>query len=85
MKLNDLSSQLAKPTVKCCPCESTVEPVLQSNKIQHQKYISGVFIGNPVHHALILPVMNHAAFAYVPIESSPWPGLLPEDLVVAEQ
>ena len=84
-ELQDLSSQLSKTPVKCGPCESTVEPVLQSNNIQRQKYFGGAFIGNHVHHALQRSVTHQLAYAHVPTISSRCPGLLPEALVVAER
>ena len=34
------------------PCQKSLEPVLQANKIQRQVYHSGAFIGNHVHVAI---------------------------------
>ena len=78
----DMLTKLNKATIKYGPCESTVEPVLQRNNIQRQKYFGGAFIGNHIHHALQPQVTHQISTVHV---LSRCPALLPEALTVAER
>ena len=80
-----MADKLEKVTIKHGPCESTVEPVLQQNNIQRQKYFGGAFIGNHVHHALQPAVTHQLSYAHVELVSSHCPKLLPSALLVAER
>ena len=80
-----LSTKLSKASVKFGPCESTVEPVLQSNHIQRQKYFGGGFNGNYIHHALQPTITHQLSHAHIELVCSRCPDLLPQALLVAER
>ena len=67
------------------PCESSVEPMLQKNNIQRQKYFGGAFIGNHIHHAL-QPKTTHAiSHCHINVVSQRCPDLLLDALLVADR
>ena len=80
-----LSTKLSKASMKFGPCESTVEPVLQSNHIQRQKYFGGTFNGNHIHHALRPTVTHQLSHAHIELVCSRCPDLLAQVLLVAER
>lgn len=82
-ELAQLEQDQKKLKMKNGPCEGAVEPVLQRNNIQRQKYFGGAFIGNHIHHALQRQTTHAITHCHLDLEYR-CPDLLPDALVVAE-
>ena len=64
---------------------STVEPVLQRNNIQRQKYHGGAFIGNHIHRALQRQTTHDLAHCHVDTVAERCPKLLFDALLIADR
>ena len=71
--------------MKFGPCEAAVEPVLQANSIQRQKYFGGAFIGNHIHHALQRKTTHAICHCHVEVISQRCPDLLYDALLIADR
>ncbi|XP_065192129.1 uncharacterized protein LOC135823213 [Sycon ciliatum] len=80
-----ISQQILAATAEkdiCGPCESAVEPVLQSHNIKRQVYHGGAFIGNHVHRALQPAVLQSIAAAPISVIQERCPDLMDDASVV---
>ena len=75
-ELQQLESNQASAKMKFGPCEAAVEPVLQANNIQRQKYFGWAFIGNHIHHALQRKATHAISHCHVEVISQRCPDLL---------
>lgn len=67
------------------PCELSVEPVLQANKIQRQVYHGGAFIGNHIHQGLKPTVVTAITQAPVGVIEDRCPALVEDANLIARR